>query len=461
MPDSTDSPGASRLLPDRPLRELLTAYDVLAISSGIWFMVLFVRYLLPPLFPHIQDVYGVGSAETGLLLTVLMTCYALMQFPSGALSDRFGRDRVITASTVSFSAAALVVATPGGFGLLLVGVALVGLGTGAFKTVVLNHLAEVYPRQAGQTIGFMDTVGQFGGVLAPALVVALLSRSIGWRSAFVAAAFVGFGLAVVSHRRIAGDGGATDGADRSPADDATEQGDGLGEAADGPDDAAENAAKDAARDAAEDAAAAADRGRDSSYLDAFLNPTFTAVVVVSMLFTVAWGGLTAFLPLYLIEQKGFAPGLANLVYGGLFVMTLSQPLTGWLGDRTGKLPVLTAVVGLGGVGILGLLVADSVLVAVVGTFAFGAGFHGFRPVRSSYLVEAIADAVGGGTLGIVRTLVSGCAAVSPVAVGIVADRYDYPTAFELIGVSVGLAVALAVVVVVADFGAAGSGRVGE
>lgn len=457
MPDPTDASGVSRLLPDRSLRELLAAYDVLAISSSIWFMVLFVRYLLPPLFPHIQDVYGVGSAETGLLLTVLMTCYALMQFPSGALSDRFGRDRVITASTVSFSAAALVVAAPGEFSLLLVGVALVGLGTGAFKTAVLNHLAEVYPRQSGQTIGFMDTVGQFGGVLAPALVVALLSWSLGWRKAFVAAAFVGFGLAIVSHRRIAGDERATAGDERATkganhpsADGATEKGSDPEEAAERPDDSAEAAAEDA------------DRARDSSYLGAFSNPTFSAVVVVSMLFTVAWGGLTAFLPLYLIEQKGFAPGLANLVYGGLFVMTLSQPLTGWLGDHTGKLLVLTVMVSLGGVGILGLLVAESILVAVVGTFAFGAGFHGFRPVRSSYLVGAIPDAVGGGTLGIVRTLISGCAAVSPVAVGIVADWYDYSTAFELIGVSVVLAVALAAVVLVADFGAAaGDGRAGE
>lgn len=413
------------------LRQLLSTYDALTILSAIWFMALFVRYLLPPLFPRLQTLYGVGSAETGLLLTVLMTCYALMQFPSGALSDRFGRHRVITAGTVVFSAASLLVVVADGYWFFLVAVGLIGIGTGAHKTVAIHLLSTVYPEQAGQSLGVMDTVGQFGGAIAPAIIVALLSSALDWRAAFVVAAVVGFVLTVLNNRYVAAR--VRDLSDERPA----ESGDGTT--------ADEPAADSTATTDAED-----DPDSGPSYLTAFLDPIFGAFVGVSVLYGFAWGGVTAFLPLYLIEQKAFPASTASLMYSGLFLMTLSQLVTGRISDRTGSLPTMTALLALVVGSTVVLLVSQSMVLVGTAVFLFGAGMHGFRPVRSTYLVEVIPDRVGGGTLGIVRTLIAGAGAVAPVAVGVLSDHFGYAWSFWTLGGAVAIGFVLLLVVVAAE-----------
>lgn len=166
------------------IRALVAEYDALAVLSTIWFTILFVRYLFPPLFPVFQEYYGVGSAATGLLFSILMGTYALMQFPSGVLADRFEYHCIISGSTIVFSLALFLVVVPGNFTALLVAIGLIGLGTGAYKTVAIHILSDTYPAWSGRAIGFLDMVGQFGGVIAPTVIVGLCLRpwTGAWRS---------------------------------------------------------------------------------------------------------------------------------------------------------------------------------------------------------------------------------------------------------------------------------------
>lgn len=398
----------------RSVRTLLSEYDVLAVLSSIWFAILFVRYLFPPLFPLFQDLYGVGNAATGLLFSVLMATYALMQFPSGVLADRFQRHHIITGGTVVFSLAALLVIVPGGFPILLVAVALIGLGTGAYKTVAIHILSDVYPTQSGQAIGLMDAVGQFGGVIAPAVIVALLSTKLDWRLGFVLTAVGGIGLAVLNNRRV----GAHANAVHSPATDT---------------------------DAEAETSSATDT---PSYFTAFLDPGFGMFVLACMLYTFSWSGLSAFLPMYLIQQKALAPNVANLIYGSLFAMTVSQLVTGNLSDRMGALPIMTGLFFVVVTATAILLLTTATIVIVAAVFILGGAIHGLRPVRSSYLVTIIPESVGGGTLGIVRTLMASLGAAAPAIVGVLAERRGMQTAFSTVGVAFTVAFLLVLAVTV-------------
>ncbi|MFC7097237.1 MFS transporter [Halobaculum marinum] len=404
----------------------LADYDVLALTALIWFLAKFLRYAFPPLFPTFRETFGVSNAALGLAFTAMMTVYAAMQFPSGALADRVGARQVIVAGAGVAGAGALVLAVPVPDEVALAviggGMLLVGLGTGAHKTVAVRLLSRLYPARTGRALGILDTFGAFGGVAAPAAVVAVTGAALAvpgvgvdWHTLFLVGAVAAGGLAALFLRRV------------PPADDAT-GGDGDGSGGGRGDDA------DGLR----------------RYAALFREPAFAAFVVVTVCFSFAYNGAVAFLPLYLTDAAGLPETTASLLYSGLFVVSLVQLVTGDLSDRVGRLPVIAATLALAAAALALLLVVSGVLAVGVAVVAFGLGSHGFRPVRGAYLSAVIPESSAGGGLGVVRTLLMGAGALAPAAVGAVADATGFAAAFGLLAAAMAAAVAGTGVVAVVD-----------
>jgi len=391
---------------DRPAAVLghLARFDVLALTATIWFLAKFLRYAFPPLFGILQDAYGVSTTVVGTAFSGLMLVYALTQFPSGTLADRLGAVRVIAGGALLAAGGAVSLAIEAPFAVLVGGMLLVGLGTGAHKTVAVRLMARVYPARTGRALGVMDTVGALGGVVAPAVVVALAA---GWRLAFLAGGVAGVALAVAFAAR------ARDRTEAGPTDD-------------GP---------------------APPLG---TYLALFADARFAGFAVLAVLFSFAYNGVVAFLPLYLTEAVGLSGATASLLYSALFALTFVQLGTGELSDRVGEGPVLVATLTVATAGLAGLLSLGGfglpALAASVG--ALGLGSHGFRPVRGAYLVRVIPDEVAGGTLGIVRTGLMTAGAVAPGLVGALVEFAGYRVAFlPLLIALAGAAVVAAALVV--------------
>lgn len=424
------------------LRDLARLYAPLGVLSGIWFLARFVRTLLPPLFPRFQELYGVGTAETGLIYSVVIGAYALMQFPSGAVADRVWRTLVITVGTAVAALAAVAMALAPSYPLLLAAAAVFGFGTGTHKTVALTIIGEIYPERQARAMGAMDAIGVAAGGLAPLVLVALGALGLDWRLAFGIAAAAGVGLAVLNREYVAA---------------ALADGEASGAAADAdPDATADDGTADAPADdgpAAANGGPASDAGPGPgirAYLRVFRRPRFALFVLVAILFVVTWTGVSAFLPLYLIEVKGFGENLANLLYGGVFGAALVQVLTGSVADRVGEIPVLLAgsLGTLAGIG--ALVLVGSVPAVVVAGGAFALAINAARPARESYLVRTIPTDVGGGTLGIVRTAMIGTGSVMSAVFGVVADVAGLQAAFLGIAAAAGLAAALMVAVAVLE-----------
>ncbi|MFB6177359.1 MAG: MFS transporter [Halobaculum sp.] len=378
----------------------LAEFDAMVLASLIWFLAKFLRYAFPPLFPTFQVEFGVSNALLGTAFTVMMTVYALMQFPSGALADRLGAVVVVVAGASVAAVGALALVLPLPFAALVAAMLLVGLGTGAHKTVAVRLLSRTYPGRTGRALGVLDTFGAFGGVAAPAAVVAVAAVA-DWHAVFLVAGLVGVtlagGFALRAPRRVP-----------PPAD------------ADG------------------DSAATNPR----AYLDLFRDRRFSAFVGVTLCFSFAYNGAVAFLPLYLTDRAGLPQATASLLYSALFVVSLVQLLTGDLSDRVGHLPVIGATLGLAAVA-LGTAGPITLGVAVV---ALGLGSHGFRPVRGAYLSAVIPESVAGGGLGVVRTLLMGAGAMAPAVVGVVSDLTNFGVAFALLAAAMSGAVVLTGVV---------------
>ncbi|ELY52209.1 major facilitator superfamily protein [Natronorubrum bangense JCM 10635] len=390
----------------------LAHYDVLVVTAAIWFLGKFLRYAFPPLFDPFQASYGVSNAVLGMAFTGFMLVYAAMQFPSGVLADRLGSVVVITTGALVAAVASLALVVDSPF-LVLVGAMLVmGAGTGAHKTVAVRLLSRAYPSRTGRALGVLDTFGAFGGVFAPAAVVAVagLSFAFGesWRLIFLLAGLAGVGLAVLFRVRVPR---------RMPTE--------------------------SEGDAAPTAASAAGVGQ---YATLFRDWRFSVFALLTILFSFTYNGFVAFAPLYLTQEAGLTNAAAGLLYSALFLASLVQLATGDLSDRIGRLPIIVAMLGLASValvafisltGIAGPVVLGAALVAV------GVGSHGFRPVRGAYLMSTIPDDVAGGGLGVVRTMLMAAGAVAPAIVGTLSETAGFQPAFWLLAASLITATGLA------------------
>lgn len=403
-------------------RGRLASYDALLLTSGIWFLAKFFRYAFPPLFPTFQADFGLSNTLLGTAFSGMMLVYAAMQFPSGALADRFGSIKIIAAGAAITAGAGLlltvggavpipVVGTVAAFPVIIAGMVLVGAGTGAHKTVAIRLLSRIYPQRTGRALGAFDTFGTFGGVAAPAVVVALTDAA-GWRVLFLGGGLFGLGLLAGFVWRVPR---------RLPDDDATP---GAGAEGDGKGDWDVEGGR---------------AGGIGRYARLFADPTFSTFVGVNALFGFAYNGAVAFMVLFLVDAVGLSSVTANVLFSALFVVSVVQVATGDLSDRLGERLVMGATLALAAAGLAGLLVASGAVLAGVAVVAFGVGSHGFRPVRGAYLVQLVPDSVAGGSMGIVRTILMGSGAVSPAVVGALSDAVGYVPAFALLAASMAAA----------------------
>lgn len=400
--------------------------DALVVTAGIWFLGKFLRYAFPPLFGTLADTYGVSRTVLGTAFTGFVLVYALVQFPSGLVADRFGPVPVIAVGGVVTTAGALVLVVDSPFPVLVAAMVLVGGGTGAYKTVSVGLLSRVYPTRTGRALGVYDTFGSLAGAAAPATVVVVVGlpgvAGAPWRTLFLGGGLAGLALVGAFVLRVPRRLRDAD------ADADTDAG--------------------AEVNANSDAGTEADRASGSArtYLGLFASWRFSTFVLVTVLFGFAYNGIVAFLPLYLTTEAGLSPATANLLFGALFVASLVQLVTGEASDRVGLSPVLATT----------LAVATAALAAVVGLssggvplfgaaiVALGLGTHGFRPVRGAYLVSILPESLASGGLGAVRTLLMGAGAVGPAVVGYLSEAVGFRAAFALLLASLACATGLTV-----------------
>lgn len=392
----------------------LAQYDVLVLVSLIWFLGKFVRYVFPPLFERLQLTYGVSNAAIGSAFTGFMIVYALMQFPSGVVADRLGSVRVVSGGAAVAGCGALTLVVDSPFPVLVGAMLVIGAGTGVHKTVAVRLITHTYPARKGRVLGIHDTLGAFGGVVAPAAVVAFLSApralarlldglpSADWRGIFLLTGVAALGLTVAFGLRFRGQ---------------------LSDA---------NGRSDGERSEPEPGLV--------TYLALFREWRFSAFVFVIIGVSFVHNGLVAFLPLYLSQVSDLTATTASLLYSVFFWVTFVQLVTGEFSDRLGRLPLMVATSGIATIAISGIVLAPEARTVTLGVLiaVVGVGAHGFNPVRGAYLMELLPRRVSGGGLGAVRSLLMGVSALAPGAVGVITDVADFRVAFGILAVVIAL-----------------------
>ncbi len=146
--------------------------------------------LLPPLFPLLMPDFGFGYTEAGFLMTVFFAISGVGQALAGIVVDRYGARRVLMAGVGLLAASGLALAAAVNYSMLLLAVALAGVGNSVFHPADFSLLnKKVSPARLGYAFSVHGLSGNLGWALGATISGTALAWA-GWRGAGVAAALV-------------------------------------------------------------------------------------------------------------------------------------------------------------------------------------------------------------------------------------------------------------------------------
>ncbi|MER7076855.1 Sugar phosphate permease [Saccharopolyspora kobensis] len=145
----------------------------------------------------VQDEFGIGPTEMGLLLSVFSWAYAFAQLPAGGLLDRFGPRKVLGGGLLLWSVAQAFCGVAANFKQMLFGRLFLGVGEAPAFPGGAKVVADWFPRESrGLPIGLFNTASTLAPAIAPPLLTWLM-LSYGWRTMFVVAGVAGIVLALI------------------------------------------------------------------------------------------------------------------------------------------------------------------------------------------------------------------------------------------------------------------------
>lgn len=155
-----------------------------------------------PALHAIGSELGASTAQTQQTLTAYMVPMAFMVLWHGALSDAYGRKRVIVISMLLFTLASLLCVFAPSLQVLLAGRALQGISAGAGMVVGRAIVRDLYDGAAAQRLmSHVSMAFALGPAIAPILGGWIFSV-FGWRAVFVFLALLGLALAALSAWRL-------------------------------------------------------------------------------------------------------------------------------------------------------------------------------------------------------------------------------------------------------------------
>src|SRR5918998_6252481 len=140
-----------------------------------------------------QAELGLSDLSLGVVISSLIFAAAVGALVGGQISDAWGRRKTIILLAVLFFVGTLFVVFSPGFGILVTGRVLIGLGVGGASTVVPVYLAELAPYEIRGSITGRNELAIVTGQLAAFVFNGIIGTVFGdvegvWRFMFAVSA---------------------------------------------------------------------------------------------------------------------------------------------------------------------------------------------------------------------------------------------------------------------------------
>jgi sugar phosphate permease len=397
-----------------PKRKSFREVWIIAIGHGLthWYPSTF--YLLLPL---IGRELGLDYSQIGLIMTCQYIAGAISNVPGGMLVDTVGKKGLLMALSLFWVGFPyLLMSFTHSYVMLLLCVAMVGVGNNLWHPTAIPMLAQRFPERKGLVLSLHGMGGNAGDALAPLVIGALLA-SFSWRQIVVINAIPG---AIMSILILVSVGTLTFGR-RKKAQAAKAAG------AAGTDTDADTPGQNVSEYA-------------KSLRSLLRNRVLIMLAVGSAFRSMTQTTLLTFLPIFLAYEMGYSP-----VWVGACMFMLqaagfaASPVAGYLSDTMGRRRIImtsmamTAVV-LAFMAIAGRSHAFVVFIAVLGFFLYAV-----RPVLQAWLLEATPRNMGGTSIGLLFGMQALGSACGPIIGGVVADHYGLMATFYFLALTIVLA----------------------
>ncbi|NOV01903.1 MFS transporter [Paenibacillus sp. LMG 31457] len=163
---------------------------ITAILCWAGMVVMSSLYVTIPLVSLFSDIFGVSSTQAASAGSIFSLGFAIGCLIYGALSDKYGRKRVIFIGLVALTVISLLLGLVDSFPLIIVLRGLQGAAAATFSPVALAYTVQMFPPEKRvTTIGFISTGFMVAGIVGQ-VVSGLVSEHYGWNAIFYLLAIV-------------------------------------------------------------------------------------------------------------------------------------------------------------------------------------------------------------------------------------------------------------------------------
>ena len=341
-----------------------------------------------PLLPLFARDLGAGPALIGFVMGASTLTGIVVKLPAGALSDVFGRRRLLLAGALVFATLPFTYLLASTLVVLVLLRFVHGSATAIFGPVASASLSDIAPAtKRGTWLSTYSTAQGAGQALGPVLAGYLIAAGR-FDLAFAAAGLIGIGAPVIvagwrSHSEV-----------RSHREPWQEFKRGIAEV-----------------------------GRDRLVL--VTSGAQAAQFVLN-------GTLNAFLPLYGREVLGLTVTQLGWLFGVQTVTTLAvRPAIGYLSDRLGRRWVIVTGLVVCSAAVLLVSVATNVSEIVTAVLAYAAGVATTTAATSAYIADMTRRARYGAAHGVFGTIYDVGDALGPIVAGILVAAVGYTRMFQV------------------------------
>jgi len=155
----------------------------------------FGTVVILPMFPELQERFGVSREAMGWGFTAYLIPFAFLLLVSGTLGERWGRQRTVRWTYVAYTVASLLCAFAPNFAVFIVARMLQGAANAFITPLLVAGLAElVAPERFGRSLGVYSSFQAFGSVTGP--VLGGVAADVDWRLAFIGTAAISAALSL-------------------------------------------------------------------------------------------------------------------------------------------------------------------------------------------------------------------------------------------------------------------------
>lgn len=161
-----------------------TIYSILLIISFGHFLNDMIQSVIPSVYPILRDEYKLSFLQIGIITFVVQMTSSIMQPVVGAYTDRHPHPYSLTSGMMFTLVGILLLSVASTFGLILLSVAIVGIGSAVFHP----ESSRIAQSAAGVKKGLGQSIFQVGGnggtalgpLLAAILILPFGQKAISW-----------------------------------------------------------------------------------------------------------------------------------------------------------------------------------------------------------------------------------------------------------------------------------------